>query len=91
MLNWIGKLTVARKRLQEAWMGLLPLLDIHNIGYLADLQELSRGRQAAGEMPIGPEGQAAFLAWRERRATTPSQIPDPRQSHIIDVASPSRT
>ena len=47
-------------------MDFLPLLGIHNIGYLADLQELSRGRQAAGEVPIGPEGQAAFLVWRER-------------------------
>ena len=59
MLRWIGRLCVIKKRVQDAWMDLLPPHTKFSQAFQQDFAAL-RGRN-----PQAPEDQA-FVEWYER-------------------------
>ena len=57
LLKSIRRFTAAQKRLRDAWMEMLTQAEIHDIGFLADLQVLNSGRMAAQEQPMAPDAR----------------------------------
>ncbi len=64
MIRWIGKFTVARKRVADAWRDLQPEILPDNPEFQAALALRQNARAAAGE-PLLDEVDA-FREWRQR-------------------------
>ena len=58
LLRWIGRLSVVRKRLQDSWMDLLPIMNQQNQEFIDDLAIVNNQRLAANQPIVDPD-----VAW----------------------------
>ena len=72
LLRWIGRLSVVRKRVQDSWMDLLPVLNMQNQQFIDDLADVN-AQQAQAGLPLH-DPAVAWLAWEERRKRIHMQL-----------------
>ena len=63
MIYWIGKYTVAKKKLMDAWMDLLPGLTQWHPDYMNDMIAINTERVNAGIAPLEPSNPEALVIW----------------------------